>query len=585
MASFLSPKIFFTKNLRNWKLISLKKLLYLPHILNSSEKKFFMLAAAIFILSGGLLLSRSYLKLTKPVPETGGSHTEGMLKEPRNINPIYAATDTDRDIARLVFSRLIYYDSEEKIKTDLADRYEISEDGKTYTVFMRKNAFWHDEKPVTADDAVFTVKAVQNPQYKSPLRPNWQGVEAEKLDQYTVRFTLRNPYAPFIENLTLGIIPKHLWEAVNPEQMLLHEYNLKPVGSGPFQFQRFSRDKDGSILWYELQRNRRYYREGPYLQKITFVFFKNEPDMISSWHKGEIDSFSPLSAARTEEIDAEKNFSLNLRMPRIFGLFFNQNKAPALADKNVREAMARAVDKNLIAEKAASGGAAPADSPLPFLGSTLEESISHLYDPETAKDILEKSGWRDEDGDGVREKKITQKSKQTKLELKFKLTTSDWPDLLKSAELLKDMLENIGMEISIEKKSFLELESSVIHPRNFEMFLFGQVYGYEIDPFAFWHSSQIKDPGLNIAAYSNKKTDQLLEEARKISDRNLRNKKYTEFGKILTQDLPAIFLYSQLYSYIVPADLKGVELAKISLPADRFNEANEWYKKTKRVLK
>ena len=152
------------------------------------------------------------------------------------------------------------------------------------------------------------------------------------------------------------------------------------------------------------------------------------------------------------------------------------------------------------------------------------------------------------------------------------------------AEKIKEMLGAVGIEISIEVKSFAELETSVIRPRNFDMLLFGEVYGYEPDPFAFWHSSQIKDPGLNIALYANKKADALLEEARRTSDKELRSKKFEEFSKILSADIPAVFLYTQNFLYVLPPNIQGAEIERIGLPADRFNEINKWYIKTRRVF-
>ena len=185
----------------------------------------------------------------------------------------------------------------------------------------------------------------------------------------------------------------------------------------------------------------------------------------------------------------------------------------------------------------------------------------------------------------MREKRVREKGKESVVPLRFKLTTADTPEFLRVADFIKKSLKEIGADIEIEKMSFNDLEEKILRPRNFEILLFGQVYGFEADPFTFWHSSQAKDPGLNVALYSNKKVDQILEETRRIADPAARKKKYEEFSKLVLADTPAIFLYNQLYSYLLPSDMMGVNLAKISLPADRFNEINTWYRTTKRVLK
>jgi len=611
---------------RRWKLLTTRKIIYLPHILSRQEKNTMALLLGIAILTGGGLVMRTYIRFTHPVPGVGGSYTEGMIGSPRVINPLYLSRDADRDIARLVFSGLITYDGAGNVVPDLAERYEISRDDKTYTVFLRKNIQWHDGKPLTADDVVFTINRIQNPQYKSPARANWQGVEIQKIDDATVRFTLRTPYAPFIENLTQGIIPKHLWEHIEPAQAVLHDLNMHPVGSGPYQFSRFKTTAEGAVIWYALTRNPHYYREGPYLQNITFVFFNTEDELIASIHKGEIDGFGPISSNRAKDANPDQGLVFSIATPRIFSIFFNQRATPALADPAVREAIARAIDKNKIARETAGGGAIALNSILPpfqtfqkSAASGAAESAAPEYDPGRARSLLDMTGWRDTDGDGIRDKKIRDGKKKISLAaLHFTLTTGDSPDLSHTAELIKSMLADAGISIDIQKKSFAELETAVIRPRAFEILLFGQVYGYEPDPFAFWHSSQVKDPGLNIALFADKKADRILEDARHTTDHAVRDQKYQDFARIAARALPAVPLYTQLYLYLLPRDMQftplevspdaaselparsqrvglltgftggtgeeGAPFSRMTLPADRFNEINRWYRVTRRAF-
>lgn len=570
---------------RRWKLLTTRKFLYLPHILSRQEKRLIVLLIIVAILTGGGLATRGYLHFTHPVPGVGGSYTEGVIAAPRAINPLYLSRDTDRDIARLVFSGLLTYDGSGNITPDLAERYDISSDGKTYTAYLRKNALWHDGKSLTADDVVFTIARIQNPQYKSPVRANWQGVEAVKVDASTIRFTLRTPYAPFIENLTQGIIPKHLWEHVEPAQALLHELNMSPIGSGPYQFNRFKSKSDGSLVWFALTRNPHYYREGPYLKDITLVFFNSEDEMIASLHRGEIEGFGPIASAHAEEVNRDRNTVLALATPRIFSVFFNAHQSPALTEVSVREAIARALDRGKITEEGSAGGAIGIDTLLPPFAQAVNQSISFpAYDPDRSRSLLDAAGWKDANGDGIRDKKIRDKKKTKVVPLRFTLATGDAPELKRAAELIKQMLADVGIGVDIQEKSFTDLESSVIRPRAFDMLLFGQVYGYEPDPFAFWHSSQIKDPGLNVTLFADKKADKALEDARRATDRAIRDKKYQEFAAIAAQDMPAIPLYTQLYLYLLPRDIQGASFSRITLPADRFNEINRWYRTTRRVF-
>ena len=168
--------------------------------------------------------------------------------------------------------------------------------------------------------------------------------------------------------------------------------------------------------------------------------------------------------------------------------------------------------------------------------------------------------------------------------LRWTLTTGDSPELTHAAEAIKLMLADIGIEVSVASHSFADLEATVIRPRSFEMLLFGQVYGYEPDPFTFWHSTQIKDPGLNVALFTNKKADQLLEEARRTTSTTLRRQKYAAFAKLADADIPAVPLYTQLYLYLLPRDINGVEISRMALPSDRFNGIQSWYRVTRRAL-
>ena len=583
---FGNNKSQLLRMLRNWKLLSPRKILFLPHILSPNEQRLLIFLLVSIIISGGTFLTRTYIRLTIPAPAHGGDYTEGLLREPRLINPLYAGSDTDGDLTRLIFSSLLSYTGSGIPEPDIAQSYEISPDGKIYTLTLKNNVFWHDGKRLTADDVIFTVSAIQNPLYKSPFRPNWQGVETEKVEENMVKFTLKSAYAPFIENLSIRIIPKHLWEQIPPERAGLHELNLSPVGSGPFQVAQMKQNKDGTIAWYRLEKNTNFYKEGPYLDTITFSFYKTEEEIIAALRRGDIDGFGPLTAQKEGEFARDRVSILKLPMPRLFGIFFNQRKSEILSDKNIREAMAVSIPKNDIASAIATSGAIPSDSVLPPKNQIRQIPEHYVYSPEEGIALLEEAGWRDEDGNGYREKKIKQKSKKEEIiPLRFTLMTSDFPELIKTAGLIQESLKKVGIEIRIETYPFAELETKIIRPRNFELLFFGQVYGYELDPFGFWHSSQVKDPGLNISSYASKTADKILEDARKIFDHGARKQKYQEFENMILRDIPAVFLYSQLYIYILPEDIRGVALNTISLPSDRFSEVNLWYKKTKRVFK
>ncbi len=567
--------------------LPVRKIFYLPRVSTKQEMRMLLFLFATALVSCLMFLSRLYLHITVPAPSIGSSYTEGTIGDPHTINPIYASHDADRDISRLIFSGLLMYNRNGSIEPDLAERLEISPDGKTYIITLKKNLQWHDGETITADDIIFTVHMIQNGQFRSPLRSNWQGVNVEKINDGSVRFSLRAPYAPFIENLTLGIIPQHVWQNVTADQAPLHEANLKPVGSGPYQFDQFKQNKDGSISRYQIVRNPHYHHSGPYIQKIVFQFFKNEDEVFSAWRRGIIDGYGGMSPLHSMAINPEKNLLLSFTMPRVFGIFFNPKRAPELEDIRIRQAIAYAIDRNEIVQYQKQNKAVPAEGPLPWLSDTTVSPV-YPHDLDRARNLLKQAGWKDTNGDGLLDKTITKKTKGKQqpisTPLRFTLTTSDWPDLVQTASLVQHQLKNVGIDLIIEKKSYQDIESTVIRPRNFEILLFGQVYGYEPDPFAFWHSSQVKDPGLNITFFSNKKADKILEDIRKTNNAKIRDNAYQNFSDILIKDLPAVFLFSQDYLYVVPTSIQGISPIKISLPSDRFNAINTWYRSMTRVF-
>ncbi len=571
----------------NRTLPKLQRYLYLPHLFSRRERITVSIAGAIALIAGMLFLSRVYLRMTHPVPAVGGEYTEGLLREPRTINPIFFSTnDTDRDLARLMYAGLIKYDSAGTPVPALAALIESIDYGLHWTVTLRPDLTWQDGETLNADDVLFTIKTIQNSDFKSPLRTNWQGVEAKKTGSLTIDFELRAGYGPFIENLGVGIIPEHLWKDVTPEQAPLHELNLQPVGAGPYRFDNIELRKDGSIESYSVRRNKRYHHGEPLLQRINFSFFRTEEELMSAWRRGTIDGVGSVPETVAVAVNSKLVTRRDLKTPRIFGLYFNTKNAPALANESVRRAIAHAVNREAIAEHAPAGGAIPTDTflPAPFFDRTSNESFSHPYDVLRARTLLDEAGWND-DRDGIREKRTGSGKNATTTALKFRIATSEWPDLVRAAGLTAEMLADVGIGIEIDRYPVSDLETQVIRPRAYEILLFGQVYGREPDPFPFWHSSQLRDPGLNVAQFSHKTADRVLEEIRKTTDHALRDKAFQSLQGVFEKELPAIFLFTQLYIYLLPAHIQGVELEAIALPADRFNDVHQWYIHTKRAFR
>lgn len=662
------PSIF--KNFRWPKTAQWKQFF---RILNPKERIIFFVFLGVFFFSAFFLTVNFYFKNTEVRAAEGGQLLEGLVGTPRLINPVYsAANDTDRDLAELLFSGLMRYDSKGKINLDLAENYQVSEDGKIYEFTLKENLLWSDGKPLTAKDIVFTIKIIQNPDYKSPLRSSWLGVETEQASDLTVRFKLKNPSVIFLENATLKILPKHIWESISAANFPLVVYNLKPVGSGPYKLKTLEQDDVGKIVSLSLAKNAYYAGKIPNLSKITFKFFNSEEDLMTSWKKGEINSFSASSPASLS--NQAKLYTPSL--PRYFAVFFNHQKAKIFSEKSVRQAFNYGTDKQKLVETVASQMGSVVHSPiLPEEFGYQAPTSTYEFNLEKAKNLLEKSKFLAGEN-ALREKTVKKenafqfksslksgsqgtevtelqkclanpaaggpeiypegeitgyfgaKTKEAvirfqekysdsilkpndltkgtgevlkttrdklneicfgnpeeKLPLKFALVTSDHPQLQAAASLLKEQWKELGAEVEIKTYDIGTLEREIIKNRNYDALLFGEILGALPDPFPFWHSSQKKDPGLNLALYENKEADKLLQEARESLDEEIRKAKLEKFQSLVIEDAPAIFLFNPSFLYVVSPEIKGIDLTIILDPSKRFSEIENWYLRTKRAWK
>lgn len=649
-------------------------------ILSREEKITFSLFLFLFFVSFSFISINFYFKNTEIKPAVGGSFTEGVIGSPNSINPVYAqADDIDRDLTELIYSGLMKYNEKGEIVTDLAEKYKSLEDGAVFEFYLKENLLWADGQPLTADDVIFTVKAIQNPSLKSPIRASWLGVKAEKISELGIRFELNNPSAIFLENCTLKIMPKHIWEKISDQTFHRSIYNLEPVGSGPYKIKKegLMIDKEGAIKSLELTINSNYHGNSSYIQNITFLFFNNEEELFSAFSSGQIDGFSLVSFKKHQQFEKEGIFlAYDFLMPRYFAVFFNLEKSKMLADKNIRMALNYGTNKQEIINEVIFGNGKIVDSPiLPDIYGFEAPTNIYEFDLEKANQILEKAGFIKKEN-GIREKVIVKKpsfqftsdlqvgstgnevrelqkclaqdpdvypqgeitgafKEKTKaavikfqekykeeilephglkqgtgrvlestrkklnelcapaseetLSLSLVLKTfnpnaANQSMLAETALLLQKHWELLGIQVEIEfideKSVFLE---EIIRPRDYEMVLFGNALEINPDPFPFWHSSQIKDPGLNLAAYENKESDKLLEEARQTLNQEERKKSLEKFQEVLIEDAPALFLYNPHYLYFVSKEIKGVEAEIINDPSQRFSGINNWYIKTKRA--
>lgn len=559
------------------------------------ERIAFFLFVWIFVISFFVLLWNINKSFLIEIPADGGSLTEGIIGAPRFINPLLAISDADRDLTMLTYSGLLRATALGTLVPDLAQEYSISDDGLTYTFVLRDDIFFHDGTSITADDVVFTVTKAQDSVLKSPKRANWDGVVVEKESDKVVVFRLKQAYAPFLENTTLGILPKHVWDKADPEQFSFSQFNITPVGSGPYIVDNIERDSSGVPASYDLSAFKKYARGEPYITELHVRFYANEEELTNAFKEGDIESINAISPKAAEALKEQGYRIERSSLPRIFGVFFNQNQAPLFTDIAVRKALSVAIDKERIISEVLYGYGTPIDSPIPpgsigYLPPQIlqisadasdESSTSTPSRTDEARAILERNGWKFNEEKGVMEKK----TKTATTELAFALSTSDVPELKELGELVKKQWEAIGARVDLKVFGTGDLNQNVIRPRKYDALLFGEIVGRDSDLFSFWHSSQRNDPGLNVALYANITADKLLEETRTISDTDERIKKYQEFKKEIARDIPAVFIYAPDFIYVLPQKVQGVAVGSVKTPSERFLNISEWFIETDRVWK
>lgn len=521
-----------------------------------------------------------YLKITEAVPRQGGEYIEGIVGQPLYVNPLLSETsESDSDLSQLIYSGLFKYDKEGNVVPDLAESHSVSEDQKEYTINMRKDAKWHDGKNVTAQDVSFTFNLIQDPSYKSLLlRQSFSGVSFRLIDDYTITFSLKNPYIGFLDNLTVGILPKHIWENVVPERFSLAEYNLHPIGSGPYFFSSFQKDAEGNILTYKLAAFKDYYGSVPHISKITFNFYPESNQLIEAYNKKEVMGMASIPPDNLKEIKNAKSTAINeLAIPRYFSVFFNQTKSIPLAHDEVRKALNFAVDRKEIIGTVMHGkGTALASPFLPNMKGYADPGDIGAKADE-AKKILDEAGWKMDESENVRKKENDI--------LQFEMVTANYPELVNTAELIKKQWENIGARIEIKILSASDLDQNYIRTREYDSLLFGQAISFNGDLYSFWHSSQKHDPGLNLSLFDNTDADGILEGARQEADESKRIESYRKFQEILAEEVPATFLYSRHYLHPTSTKVKGIGTKSVNSAHQRFADICDWYIKTKRVLK
>jgi peptide/nickel transport system substrate-binding protein len=539
--------------------------------LTKKERITFVLALAGTIVSFAIVIGLVIAQTTKSVPAAGGEYTEGMLGQPEYINPVIASSQTDLDLVKMVYSNL----------SDISDSITPSADLKTWDVRLKQGLTWQDGQQLTSDDVIFTVQSIQNPDANSPLYESWQGVTVNRVSELEVQFTLSNPYAFFGDTLNnLYILPKHLFAETPPGNWHLSDYNLKPVGSGPYQFSSYNKNSDGFISSYQLTAWNGTIEAHPLIQNFNIDFFNDENTLVQNFNNGTIDGFGNVSPEDVAQITRPDN-TFAWPTSAYYAVFFNQSVNLGLQDPIVRQALSATVDRNALVSAALGNNAMPDYGPIPqgarYYGAMTPGTTSAAF----AESLLDNDGWVINGSSTFRSKTV----KGVRVPLVVNLTVPQIDFLAKTASYLQTAWQTIGVQVNITPDSSNDIVNTLIPARNYESLLFGNVLGPSSDLYSFWDSSQDFAPGLNLSLYNNPAVNSLIEHARANPSSSSTAQELAAAQTDIAADYPAIFLYSPDYVYVTNKGVQGISTNLLIDPSDRFREIESWYLNTARVLK
>ena len=507
-------------------------------------------------------------------PAYGGTYVEGVAGVPQYLNPVIAATDVDQDVARLAFSGLTRYDQAGAIVPDLASAFHTESDGRIWTFDIRDDAKWHDGQPVTADDVVFTVKLLQDRGYVGPYSDAFRGVTVDRVAPLTVRFTLPDVYGPFADSTTVPLLPSHLLGNVPYAELSRQPFNASPIGTGPF------RVTEVDARQVVLLRNDDFYRTRPargrpYLDKVILRFYPDPTEALLALSRGEIDGVGGLSSPDGERARSLKRAILySLPTDNFVSLFLNvRPEKVVFRDHAVRQAIANAIDRGRVLQLAADGRGTVADEFVPSSSWAYVKDVTrYTYSIEDAKAGLDAADWKDHDGDGIRDKGGQK--------LAFTISTSDEPARTAAATQIQRDLNAVGMSVTVNSMPFGQLVDSVARQRSFDALLVEIAVSGDPDPYTFFHSTEVTDPGHNFSGFSTLPIDRNLEAARRTFDESARRDLYAPVFQAISKEVPVVFLYFTDYLYAQSVLVQGQRIAPLTDPRERFWNVEDWYVRT-----
>ncbi|MBT3338896.1 MAG: peptide ABC transporter substrate-binding protein [Anaerolineae bacterium] len=537
------------------------------------------------ILVGALLLSQQPIVQTiLPQPTSGGVYTEALIGSMSRLNPLLDRNNAaDRDVDKLLFSGLIRFDSRGMPLPDLAESWGTSQDGTIYNFSLRPNAIWHDGQPVTTDDVIFTIDLIKSniSFYPQDVKALWDEVEIRRLDEKTMQFRLPEPFVPFLDYLTFGLLPQHILGAVPADQIMNAEFNLNPIGSGPYQFDHLLVE-DSQITGVVLTLFDDYYGQEPYIPQIVFRYYPSPAAALDAYQQGEVLSISQVTLNILDEALVEENLSLyTSRRPELSLILFNlgNGEVPFFQEFAVREALLTGLNRQRIINDLLRGQAIPADGPILPGSWAYYDGIEHIdYDPNAAIVALKREGYVIPAEGGETRVKEGQRFAFTLLHANDPLHTT-------LAEYIQSDWAKLGIEVTLQALPYEQMIFENLSTRQYQAALVDLNLSYtpDPDPYPFWHQAEAAG-GQNYSQWDHRAASEYLERARVTADINERARLYRNFQVIFAQELPALPLYFPTYTFGVDAQISGVQAAPLYDTSDRLSNIADWYLVTRRAL-
>jgi peptide/nickel transport system substrate-binding protein len=487
--------------------------------------------------------------------ERGDALVVAASADVRNLVPILAADSASAGVCSFIFNGLVKYDKNIEIVPDLAQSWEILQDGRVIVFHLRQDVLWHDGHPFSAEDVAFTYEKLIDPDVRTPYSEDFKMIESlEVLDPYTVKVTYRKLFSPALASWGMWIMPKHLLEK---EDLNATGFSRHPIGTGPYRFLRW-RSQERIDLVY----NPAYFEGRPFIDRYVVRVIPDETTTFLELSTEGVDEteLSPLQFRRLTDTTFFRTHYRKFSYPSFGYTYLGYNLAHSLfKDPRVRRALNLAVDKNELIKIVLLGLGRVCTGPfVPESWAWNPEVTPEPYNPPQARRLLAQAGWQDTDGDGWLDK-----AGQV---FRFTIITNQGnPQRKTAAEIIQRRLAQIGIQVKIKIVEWSAFLSEFIEKRHFEAILLGWSLGRDPDCFDIWHSSKTREGEFNFIGYSNPEVDRLLEEARQTFDRAKRQACYFRIHQILYEEQPYMFLYIPDALPIIHARIRNVEVGPIGI--------------------